>query len=171
MTRTDSTGNPEEAAHEPSGHCMILGYDRSESARHAATWVTSELMRNGKLVIVYASRPLHTLPAPLSTHERHNLGRALLDELMLDGDNELFDIDFAMEVSDEDPVTALIDAARHHEAHAIVIGAKHHSRLYEALGSVTSELLKTSPVPVITIPSSASPVSGQTFTQSAAPAG
>ncbi len=64
-------------------------------------------------MIVYASRPLHTPPAPLSTaSERHELGRALLDELMLDGDEELLDIDFATEVSDEDPVTALIDAAR-----------------------------------------------------------
>jgi nucleotide-binding universal stress UspA family protein len=125
-------------------------------------------MRGGKLVIVYACRPLHSLPPPLSTHERHNFGRALLDELMLDGDDELFDIDFAMEVSDKDPVTALIDTARHHEARAIVIGAKHHLRFYEALGSVTSELLKTPPVPAITVPPSASQVSGQTFTQSAA---
>jgi nucleotide-binding universal stress UspA family protein len=169
MTRTNSTGKPEEADREPAGRCMVLGYDRSESARHAASWVTNELLSGGKLVIVYACRPLHAPPAPLSmASERHELGRALLDELMLDGDEELLDIDLATEVADEDPVTALIDAARRHEARAIVIGAKHHSRLQEALGTVTTELLKTSPVPIITVPLSASQVSGQTLTQSGA---
>ena len=49
-------------------------------------------------------------------------------------------------------MTALIDAARRHKARAIVIGAKHHSRLHKALGTVTTELLKTSPVPVFTVP-------------------
>ena len=44
----------------------------------------------------------------------------------------------ATEIADEDPVTALIDAARRHEAHPIVIGAKHHTRLHEALGTVTT---------------------------------
>jgi nucleotide-binding universal stress UspA family protein len=157
------------AARDSRGPCIVLGYDRSESSRHAASWVTNELLSGGKLVIVYACRPLHAPPAPLSTaSERHELGRALLDELMLDGDEELLDIDFATEVADEDPVTALIDAARRHEARAIVIGAKHHFRLHEALGTVTTELLKTSPVPIITVPLSASQASGQTLTQSSA---
>jgi nucleotide-binding universal stress UspA family protein len=152
---------------EPGGSCVVLGYDRGESARHAVSWATSELMSGGKLVIVHACRPLHTLRAPLSTsRERHQLGRALLDELMLDGDETLFDIDFAMEVSDEDPVTALIEAARDHRARAIVIGARHHSRLSEALGTTTRELLKNSPVPVITVPLSA--VFGRALTPSAA---
>jgi nucleotide-binding universal stress UspA family protein len=169
MTRTDSSSEQERAGRELGGPCMILGYDRSESARQAASWVTNELLSGGKLVIVYACRPLHAPPAPLSTaSERHELGRALLDELMLDGDEELLDINFATEVADEDPVTALIDAARRHKARAIVIGAKHHSRLHEALGTVTTELLKTSPLPIITVPLSASQASGQTLTQSGA---
>jgi nucleotide-binding universal stress UspA family protein len=156
MTRTDSSNEQERAGREPGGPCMVLGYDRSESARYAASWVTNELLSGGKLVIVYACRPLHAPPAPLSTaSERHELGRALLDELMLDGNEELLDIDLATEVADEDPVRALIDAARRHEARAIVIGAKRHSRLHEALGTVTTELLKTSPVPVVTVPLSA----------------
>ncbi|HEY5046235.1 MAG TPA: universal stress protein [Solirubrobacteraceae bacterium] len=151
---------------EPGGGpCVILGYDRGESARHAASWATSELMSSGKLVIVHACRPLHTLPVPPRTPgEHHQLERALLDELMLDGDERLFDVDFAIEVSDEDPVTALIDAARDHRARAIVIGARHHSRLFEALGTTTGELLRTSPVAVITVPLSA--VSGRAPTPS-----
>ena len=56
------------------------------------------------------------------------------------------------EVSDQDPAAALIEAAQRHDARAIVLGSKPHSRLHEALGTVTTELLQTSPVPVITVP-------------------
>jgi nucleotide-binding universal stress UspA family protein len=136
---------------------MVLGYDRSESARHAARWAAGELVSGGKLVIVYASRGQHMPPSPLSTAgERHDEGRAILDELMLDGDDALFDVDFEAQVANQDPAAALIDAAQRHDAGAIVLGAKPHSRLHEALGTVTTELLRTSPVPVITVPSSAS---------------
>lgn len=126
---------------------MVLGYDRSESSRHAARWATSELLAGGKLVIVHACRPQHLPPAPLSTRgELHDLGRAILDELMIDGEDALFDIYLETEVSDDDPVCALIDAVRRHNARAIVLGgAKQRSRLHEALGTVTTELLKTSP--------------------------
>lgn len=144
------------------GPCTVLGYDRSESSRHAARWAASELFSGGKLVIVYACRPQHVPPSPLSTRsQRRHLGRAILDELMLEGDKALFDVDLETEISDDDPVSALIDAARRHDARAIVLGAKHHSRLHEALGTVTTELLKASPVPVITVPLSAARTSRQ----------
>jgi nucleotide-binding universal stress UspA family protein len=136
--------------------CVVLGYDRSEASRHAASWVIGQLLAGGKLVIVHACRPQHLPPAPFSTYgERRDLGQAILDELVLDGEDALFDIDLETEISDDAPASALIDAARRHDARAIVLGAKHHSRLHEALGTVTTELLKTSPVPVITVPSRA----------------
>jgi nucleotide-binding universal stress UspA family protein len=139
---------------DPKRPCLILGYDGCESARDAVSWATSELAGGGELVIVHACRPLHTLPAPLSTpDERHQLGRALLDELMLDGNDELLDIDFVLEVSDEDPVTALTEAALRHHASAIVVGCEQHSRLRKAIGTVTSELLARSSVPVTAVPS------------------
>jgi hypothetical protein len=62
MMRTDSSSEQERAGGEPGGPCMVLGYDRGESARHAADWVTNELLSGGKLVIVYACRPLHARP-------------------------------------------------------------------------------------------------------------
>ena len=109
---------------------------------------------NGKLVIVHACRPLHAPPSPLSTaKERHELGRAMIDELFLEGEDSLFDADLVTEVSDEDPVSALTQAARRHGARAIVVGCEQHSRLHKALGTVTSELLKSSPVPVTVVPS------------------
>ena len=147
---------------------MVLGYDRSEGSRHAARWAANELASGGKLVIVHACRAQHMPPSPLSTSgERHDEGRAILDELMLDGDDALFDIDLMTQVSDQDPAAALIDAAQRHDARAIVLGAKPHSRLHEALGTVTTELLQTSPVPVITVPATA-PAPGPPLMQSAA---
>ena len=133
--------------------CLVLGYDRTSSARHAARWAASELPRDGKLVIVHACRPLHAPPSPLaSARERHQLGRAMLDALLLEGEDSLIELDLQAEVSDDDPVTALIDAAARHHAHAIVVGCEPHSRLHRALGTVTSELLMSSPVPVTVVP-------------------
>jgi len=103
-----------EATYHWSGQpCTVLGYDRSESSRHAASWATNLLLAGGKLVIVHACRLQHLPAAPLSTQgERHDLGRAILDELMLDGEDALLDIDLESEVSDDDPVSAPIAAAR-----------------------------------------------------------
>lgn len=154
MTRS---GSSNRAVGKAGERCMVLGYDRSDSSRHAASWVTNQLLAGGRLVIVYACRRQHLPSTPPSTlGERHDLGRAILDELLLDGEEALLDIDLETEASDDDPVSALTDAARRHNACAIVLGAKHHSRLHKALGTVTTELLKTSPVPVIAVPMTAS---------------
>ncbi len=135
------------------GPCLVLGYDRTDSSRRAARWAASELHPNGKLVIVHACRPLHAPPPPLSTpQERERLGRAVIDELLLEGEDSLFDVEIVTEVSDDDPVTALTEAALRHGARAIVVGCEQHSRLHKALGTVTSELLKSSPVPVTVVP-------------------
>lgn len=135
--------------------CLVLGYDRSDSARLAARWAVNQLLPSGRLVIVHANRPLHALPLASSAEERKRFGRALIDELLLEGEDELFDIDVELEVVDRDPVSALIDAARRHRARAIVVGSEHHSRLHTAIGTVTVELLKDSPVPVIVVPAQA----------------
>lgn len=137
--------------------CLVLGYDRTDSARRAASWAMNELLPDGKLVIVHAGRPLHAPPDPLSTPgERAELGRAMIDELLLEGEDSLRDLDLATEILNADPVTALIDAARRHGASAIVVGSERHSRLHRALGVVTSELLTSSPVPVIVVPAGVS---------------
>ena len=109
-------------------------------------------------MIVHAGQPLHVPPSPLSTHdERAELGRAMIDELLLEGEDSMRDLELAAEILDHDPVSALIDAATRHGASAIVIGHDRHSPLQSALGVVTSELLDASPVPVIAIPASAAP--------------
>jgi len=136
------------------GPCLVVGYDGSESARAAASWAASSLPADGRLVLVYACRPLHAPASPLtSADERHSLGRAFLDELALDAEDAFLDVAAHAEVSDEDPVSALTEAARRHHASAIVVGCQQHSRLHKAIGTVTSELLTRSPVPITAVPS------------------
>lgn len=133
--------------------CLVLGYDGSEAARRAAHWALGELSGDGRLVVVHSGRPLHAPPSPLSSPgERTERSQAILDELLLEGEDSLFDVDIVTEISEEDPVTALLEAARRHGAQAIVVGSEHRSRLRHTLGTVTSQLLRTSPVPVIAVP-------------------
>jgi nucleotide-binding universal stress UspA family protein len=134
------------------GPCLVVGYDGRESARAAASWAAGSLPADGRLVLVYACRPLHAPPSPLaSSDERHGLGQAFLDELAMDSEDAL--LDAHTEVSDADPVSALTEAARRHRASGIVVGCEQHSRIHKALGTVISELLMRSPVPVTAVPS------------------
>jgi nucleotide-binding universal stress UspA family protein len=141
------------SADDGARRCLVLGYDRSDASRAAASWAASQLQPDGRLVIVHALRPLHAPPSPLVTHEqRVELGRAVVDELLLEGEDSMRDLELAAEVLDEDPVSALIDAASRYGADAIVVGSGRHSRLHKALGVVTDGLLSRSPVPVIAVP-------------------
>src|SRR5271163_4642087 len=94
-----------KAAQKTGSSCLVLGYDRTDSARRAARWAAHELPPDGKLVIVHACRPLHAPASPLSSaQERHQLGRTMIDELFLTGEDSLLDVDIQAEISDADPV-------------------------------------------------------------------
>jgi nucleotide-binding universal stress UspA family protein len=97
-------------------------------------------------------RAAQIMSAFSTAEERHTLGGAIIDELFMEGEDPLLEIDLQTEISDEDPVTALIEAAHRHGARGIIVGCEQHSRLQKAFGTVTSELLKTSPVPVTAVP-------------------
>jgi nucleotide-binding universal stress UspA family protein len=136
--------------------CLVLGYDGSDGARKAASWAVNELLPKGTLILVHSDRALHVPASPLSsTRERTHIGHAIIDELLLDGDDALADLDLVTEVSEKDPVSALVSAAERHDADAIVVGCEPHSRLRRALGVVTDELLARSPVAVIAVPQGA----------------
>lgn len=140
-------------APDGEGRTLVLGYDRRDGARRAAEWAAAQLQPEGKLVIVHALRGLHTSRMPLmSAKERGEFGRAVVDELLLEGQDSMRDLELEVDVLDEDPVHALIAAARRHAADAIVIGSEPHSRVRRALGDTTSELLTSSPVPVVVVP-------------------
>jgi len=141
---------------ERRGRCLVVGYDRGEGSRRAVSWAASQLAPDDKLVLVHACRPLHAPPSPLSSeHERHALGKALFDELLLEGGDALLETTFHTELADADPVSALTRAALEHGAEAIVVGHEPHSRLHTAVGTVTGTLLEQAPVPVTVVPRSA----------------
>jgi nucleotide-binding universal stress UspA family protein len=146
---------PKRRAPAAKDPCLVVGYDGSVSGRAAVDWAAAVLPVEGRIVLVYSCRPLHAPSSPLaSAAERRQFGRAVVDELMLEGSKELLDRELTAEISDRDPVSALTAAARRHRASGIVVGTERHSRLHEALGTVTSELLKSSPVPVTAVPHS-----------------
>jgi nucleotide-binding universal stress UspA family protein len=137
-----------------SGPCVVVGYDGGPASRAAVSWAASALPADGRLVLVHACRPLHRPPSPLeSSLDRARHGRALFDELTLEGEDEFLALAAHTELSDRDPVEALLDAAVRHEADAIVVGSSAHGALQNALGTVTTRLLAQSPVPVTVVPS------------------
>lgn len=134
-------------------HCIVVGCDRSRSAKAAAEWAASQLRAGGTLVLVHACRSLLRPPSVLSTpEERIEIGHAVLDDLLMEAGTPLLDVEVEVQVLDEDPVSAILEVAGSHDAEAIVIGSEHRSRLRSAIGTLTEELLKRSSVPVVSVP-------------------
>ena len=157
--------SPEPDSPEPSGRsarkrsaskapppCAVVGYDGSESARAAVDWAVSTLPAGATIVLVYASRSLHTPAPPGALEDRLGAARACFDELVLEADEDLLARPIETEVSAMDPASALIDAADRHGAGAIVVGLDRHTRLSSAFGTVATELLRRSRIPVAAVP-------------------
>jgi nucleotide-binding universal stress UspA family protein len=145
--------SPAPAKGKAKGACLVVGYDGSASGRAAVSWASEVLPADGRIVLVHACRPLHAPASPLaSAADRRQFGQALIDELLLESPKRMLDRELTAEIADKDPVSALTAAARRHGADGIVVGCKRHSRLRKAIGTVTSELLKSSPVPVTAVP-------------------
>ena len=157
MSAREAAASRKRKAPERSrDRCLVVGYDRGESARAAVEWAARQLPADGLLVVVFAEKPLHAPQSPLSSAgERRRFAGAAIDELLLEADGAVLDCEILTEISEQDPVSALREAARRHDAEAIVLGSQQHSRVHQAIGTVTSGLLKDSPVPVTVVPSPA----------------
>jgi nucleotide-binding universal stress UspA family protein len=143
-----SAGSREsDSAHE---RCLVIGYDRGEAAQRAVQWAVRQLPASGRLVIVFACKGLH-IPSLRGERERRRFAGAAIDELLLEAD-ALLDREIATEISERDPVNALLEAAARHSADAIVLGAQRHSPVRRAIGTVTGELLKRSTVAITIVP-------------------
>lgn len=153
MSTQPSTRSDSSAQSGGERRCLVVGYDREPAAERALRWAVRQLPADGRLVIVFACRGLHVRSLQ-SERERRSFAGATIDELLLEADDALLDREIVTEISDEDPVHALRDAAERHNAEAIVLGAQRHSSLQRAIGTVTSELLKHSRVAITVVPAS-----------------
>jgi nucleotide-binding universal stress UspA family protein len=134
---------------------IVVGYDGSPEARHAAVWAARRAAPDGSVLLVHASGPRRRwLPIEIlrTGSERTQLGRALIDELLMSGEQELLDVKLQAHVVAGTPAKVLRDAAEQHEADEIVVGSHHPRRADPIYGDVAAELVRSAPVPVIVVP-------------------
>ncbi len=154
---------PSKPASGEAGPCIVVGYDGSPEARHAALWAAHRAGPGGRLVLINASRPADRWwpvgmligfagrilqIGPLRTDR----GRALIGELSMDADDALLDVPTEAHVVDKTPADALLESARSHGADEIVVGSHHSSRARALYGDVAAELVGRASVPVSVIP-------------------
>ncbi len=145
------------------GPCIVVGYDGSPEARHAAMWAARRAGPRGRLVLIHATRPADRWWPVGVVRElggrilrmgtlRRDRGRALIDELSMDAGDALLDVPTEARVVDDTPAHALLAAASSHDAQEIVVGSHHSSRSGVIYGDVAAELVHKASVPVSVIP-------------------
>jgi nucleotide-binding universal stress UspA family protein len=137
---------------------FLVAVDGSAHASTALGWVAG-LARAGvslHCVVLNAQRPLMSgevsviAPASLSLGEREHNARGILEQAV----RILNEAGIAShpEHKLDDPVDAILDSATAHECDAIVLGRRGQGVLRSALlGSVSSEAVRRSPLPVIVV--------------------
>lgn len=150
-----SRRNSGRADRVPSGHSIVLGYDRSPGARRALE-IAIEIAGSFALPLVL----VHGVAPPGGVGEEAADSRRALDELddtvtaPAVAAAEAAGVRVLVDVVDERPAQALIAAADQHNALAIVVGTWNESPLRGALlGSVAHKLLQLSTRPVLCVPS------------------
>lgn len=133
---------------------IVLGYDESPGAARAlriAVEVAAAFEET--LVLVYGA----AAPGPTGEEYRSHrdairqAGRAGLEHAVAEADRA--GVPTVVEVIDEKPAQALVDAATRHAARVIVVGSWSESPIRGALlGSTPHKLLHMSTVPVLCVP-------------------
>jgi len=137
--------------------CLVVGYDGSEHAREALSYAIARVGKRGRLMIVfgYGSTPdLLALRHPEHlVEDSEEYGRGVLDGILLDGNEELLDVDHEMELVASTPAKAIDEVAREQDAEKIVVGSRGFGLVRTAaLGSVSHELLHLADRPVVVVP-------------------
>ncbi|MFD3933628.1 universal stress protein [Streptomyces sp. NPDC058611] len=138
---------------------VVLGYDESPGAERALRVALEVAAAFGEpLVLVFGAA------APGSTGEEYRAhreavrqaGRSALAHAVEAADAA--GVPSAVEVVDEKPAQALLDAAERHDARVIIVGSWGDSPIRGALlGSTPHKLLHLSPVPVLCVPTENGP--------------
>ncbi|MFD3554303.1 universal stress protein [Streptomyces goshikiensis] len=133
---------------------VVLGYDESpgaERALHVALEVATAF--GEPLVLVYGAAAPGTTGEEYRAHREAVLqaGRSALARAVAAADEA--GVPSTVEVVDEKPAQALLDAAQRHDARVIIVGSWGDSPIRGALlGSTPHKLLHLSPIPVLCVP-------------------
>ena len=133
---------------------VVVGYDGSDGSTRALDWALQRAGTGGRVVVVDATRPQPDRLAHPSVgamlHDRVLECNATVELVFLDhaalGGPELVG-----EVAQNFPSTALLEAARRHDADEIVVGHRDRSRVRQLSGSVSAALLRQRDRPAIVI--------------------
>ena len=129
--------------------CIVVGYDGSETARHALHYALGRAGEAGTVVVAHAFEPPHdwlgyeNYDRVLTEHRAR--GQALLDDLP---DAASIETDLLA----GSPAEAIARVASVRDADEIVIGSRGFGPVRAALGSVSHELLRLADRPVVVIP-------------------
>ncbi|MET9730823.1 universal stress protein [Streptomyces sp. NPDC006458] len=136
---------------------VVLGYDESPGAVRALRVAIEVSAAFGEpLVLVYGAAAPGAVGEEAAAHREalHEAGRAALDHAVQVADES--GVRTTVELIDQKPAEALINAAQRHAARFIVVGSWGESPLRGALlGSTPHKLLHLSPVPVLCVPTEA----------------
>ncbi|MCF2532406.1 universal stress protein [Yinghuangia soli] len=133
---------------------VVLGYDESPGAAQALRVAIEVAVAFGEpLVLVYGAAPPGTGGEEYESHYEalRQVGRTALAGAV--AATEAAGLETTVEILDEKPAQALIDAAARHHGRVIVVGSWSESPLRGALlGSTPHKLLHLSPIPVLCVP-------------------
>ncbi|MEJ8645566.1 universal stress protein [Streptomyces sp. MS1.HAVA.3] len=138
---------------------VVLGYDESpgaERALHVALEVATAF--GEPLVLVYGAAAPGAAGEEYRAHREavRQAGRSALAHAVEEADAA--GVPSTVEVVDEKPAQALLDAAERHRARVIIVGSWGDSPMRGALlGSTPHKLLHLSPVPVLCVPTEGGP--------------
>ncbi|MFE5732093.1 MULTISPECIES: universal stress protein [unclassified Streptomyces] len=133
---------------------IVLGYDESPGAARALRIAVEVAAAFGEtLVLVYGA----AVPGPTGEEYRSHrdairqAGRTGLEHAVAEADRA--GVPTVVEVIDDRPAQALVDAATRHAARVVVVGSWGESPIRGALlGSTPHKLLHMSTVPVLCVP-------------------
>ncbi|MFD5097472.1 universal stress protein [Streptomyces albidochromogenes] len=133
---------------------VVLGYDESSGAARALR-VAIEVAHafDERLVLVYGAAAPGGMGEEYRSHQEaiRQAGRTALGRAVEAAD--AVGVPTTVEILDEKPAQALVEAATRHQARVIVVGSWGESPMRGALlGSTPHKLLHMSPIPVLCVP-------------------